>query len=116
VDLALDPFPHGGTTTTFEALWMGVPVLTLPGDSPVSRLSVAPLRELGLDELETTSPDQYVATAVALARAPQRLAAWRAELRQRMAASSLCRGEALARRLEEAWREMWRRWCAGQRR
>jgi len=112
VDLALDPFPFTGGLTTCEALWMGVPVVTLRGDRPVSRQAVSFLSRVGLESLVTDSTDAYVETVLALARDPRRLAAIRNELRPRMAASPLTDGEAAARAVETAIRRLWRSWCA----
>ncbi|HYD30329.1 MAG TPA: tetratricopeptide repeat protein, partial [Azospirillaceae bacterium] len=116
VDIALDPFPFCGSTTTYEALWMGVPVVTLPGDTMVSRWSASMLTTLGLTECIARDADEYIAVAERLAADPQRLAGWRAELRARVMASPLCNGPLKARHIERAYRAMWRRWCARQRR
>ena len=110
VDLALDTFPYHGTTTTCEALWMGVPVLTLAGDTHASRVGVSLLNQVGLGELIAGSVDQYVDVAVLLASHPEKLTGLRSFLRQRMAASPLCDANRLARQIERAYREMWRKW------
>ena len=114
VDIALDPFPYGGGLTTCEALWMGVPVITLPGERPASRQSLSFLATIGLPELAAASADDFVALAAALAADPARRAGLRASLRARMAASPLCRGDLFTLTLESAYRAMWRRWCAGE--
>ncbi|MGF7176450.1 tetratricopeptide repeat protein [Azospirillum doebereinerae] len=114
IDIALDPFPFCGSTTTFEALAMGVPVVTLPQDTMVSRWSASMLRALGLDELVAGSGDAYVAIAAALAGDPARLSALRAGLRGRLAASPLCDGRRRARQMERLYRAVWRRWCRQQ--
>jgi predicted O-linked N-acetylglucosamine transferase (SPINDLY family)/predicted SAM-dependent methyltransferase len=108
IDVALDPFPYNGTTTTCEALWMGVPVVTLAGDRHSSRVGVSLLHCMGLDDLICASADAYVATAVALASDPERLRELRASLRDRMRRSPLLDHEAFTRKLEAAYREMWR--------
>lgn len=112
VDIALDPFPYHGTTTTCEALWMGVPVVTLAGDRHASRVGVSLLNNVGLGELIAHSPQEYVRIANALAASPGRLAGLRASLRERMSSSRLMDRRAMGAALGEAFREMWRRYCA----
>jgi predicted O-linked N-acetylglucosamine transferase (SPINDLY family) len=112
VDIALDPFPFSGGMTSCEALWMGVPIVTLPGKRAVSRQTLGFLRVIGLPELAAASADDYVRIASSLAADLPRLAAMRASLRQRMAGSPLCDGATFARKLEAAYRTMWQAWCA----
>ncbi|MBM3572381.1 MAG: hypothetical protein FJX52_08490 [Alphaproteobacteria bacterium] len=112
VDVALDPFPFNGSTTSFEALWMGVPVVTLAGDRFVGRVGASLLTEAGLRDLEARDAAGYVALATRLAADQVRLDRLRVELRPRIAASRLCRPEAYARSVEEAYRGLWRRWCS----
>ena len=114
VDIALDTFPYHGTVTTCEALWMGVPVVTLAGRTHVSRVGVSLLRNAGLPELIAESDEEYIRIAVKLAGEISRLAELRATLRARMAASPLMDGPRFARDVEHAYREMWRAWCAKQ--
>jgi len=114
IDIALDTTPYNGTTTTCEALWMGVPVIALAGRTHVGRVGVSILTGLGLSELVAQSREGYVQKAVALARDRRRLDALRKGLRPHMQASPLMDGPGLARRLESAYRTMWRRWCAAQ--
>jgi predicted O-linked N-acetylglucosamine transferase (SPINDLY family) len=114
IDIALDPFPYSGGLTTLESLWMGVPVITLGGDRFASRHSLSHLTAVGLPELIASGPDDYIARAVGLACDPERLATLRRELRPRMAASPLCDGSRFTRNLEDAYRYMWRSWCAGK--
>jgi predicted O-linked N-acetylglucosamine transferase (SPINDLY family) len=114
VDIALDPFPFSGGMTSCEALWMGLPVVTLPGIRAVSRQTLGFLRVLGLTELAAASADDYVRIAASLAADRPRLAAMRQTLRQRMAASPLCDGAAFTRTLEAAYRTMWQAWCSNR--
>ena len=115
VDVALDPFPFNGCTTTFEALWMGVPVVTLAGGRFVGRVGAGILARVGLDELIARSAEDYVAAAAAIAADLPRRRALRDELRRRLAASPLCDPVSHARGVEAAYRAMWRRWCSGDR-
>jgi len=107
VDIALDTIPRTGGSTTTEALWMGVPVITLAGERFIERLSATMLSAIGLEELVTRSQEDFVACAVALAQDHQRRTALRANLRQRMARSSLCDAADLCQVLENAYRSMW---------
>ncbi len=111
VDIALDPFPYNGTTTTCEALWMGVPVVTLRGERHPGRVGASLLGRIGADEWIADTEDDYVARAVALAADRQRLRALRRSLRGRVAASPLCDRVAFARDMETAYRRMWQGWC-----
>jgi protein O-GlcNAc transferase len=111
IDIALDPFPFSGGLTSCEALWMGVPVITLSGTLPVSRQTAGFLTNLGLGGLVAGDAAQYLDIAAGLAREPARLAELRLGMRPRMAASPLCDGSRFARSLEAAYREAWQRWC-----
>lgn len=113
VDIALDPFPFNGSTTTFEALWMGVPVITLLGDRMVARWSGAMLKKLQLDELIAHDETEYVAIAQGLAQNLERLESLRGGLRDRVAKSPLCDETRRARQVERLFRWMWAKWCAG---
>lgn len=115
VDVALDPFPFTGSTTTFEALWMGVPVVTLTGDSMVSRWTTSMLDAVQLKDLASRTEDGYVAAAAALVSDMSRLARLRASLRARVAGSPLCDGRRRTRQVERLYRTFWRRACAGLR-
>ncbi|MBL0211756.1 MAG: tetratricopeptide repeat protein [Holophagaceae bacterium] len=114
IDIALDPFPYAGTTTTCEALWMGVPVLSVTGDRHASRVSGSLLNAVGLREFATADPDACIAKAIALASDLDGLAALRAGLRARMAASPLRNEATFTRDLESAFRTMWTDWCQGR--
>lgn len=107
MDIALDSFPYHGTTTTFEALWMGVPVVTIEGRAHVSRVGVSILRRLGLDELVARDAEDYIDKAAALAADPARLVQLRAGLRDRLRASPLMDAAVFARSIEGAYRAMW---------
>jgi len=113
IDIALDPFPHNAGTTTIEALWQGVPVLTLAGRPTVGRFGAAILHAVGLDDWVTGDVDAYVARAVAAASDLDALAALRAELRARMEASPLLDAPGLARAAERAYRDLWDEWREG---
>jgi protein O-GlcNAc transferase len=110
IDLSLDPFPYNGMTTTCDALWMGAPVLTLPGAIPASRAGLSLLSCVGLEEFAASSEENYVGTAVRFARDLPRLADLRANLRRRMQASPLMDAPRFARNVEAAYRAMWQRW------
>jgi protein O-GlcNAc transferase len=111
IDIALDPFPYGGGTTSCDAFWMGVPVVTLAGDAAFSRGGVSLLNNIGLPELIARSPDDYIHIATSLAADARQLAHLRSTMRDRMRASPLMDAEQFARDVESAFREMWRRWC-----
>jgi predicted O-linked N-acetylglucosamine transferase (SPINDLY family) len=112
LDLALDTFPYHGTTTTCEALWQGVPVVSLVGDRHASRVGLSLLSAVGLADLATSTPDDFVRVAAALARDPSRLAELRRTLRPNMQRSPLCDAAAFVTRFEALLRRMWRDHCA----
>jgi predicted O-linked N-acetylglucosamine transferase (SPINDLY family) len=114
VDIALDPFPYPGGTTSVEGLWMGVPVLTLAGQRFISHQGETILHNVGLPEWIAVDEDDYVARAAAYARDTQALAALRAGLRDRLLASPLCDAPRFARNFEDAMRGMWQKWCGEQ--
>lgn len=109
VDIGLDAFPYNGTTTTCDALWMGVPVVTLTGNSHAGRVGASLLTRVGLSNLVAPDIAGYVDIAAGLAADPSALATLRANLRPRMGASPLCDGPAFAATVEAAYRRMWQR-------
>jgi predicted O-linked N-acetylglucosamine transferase (SPINDLY family) len=106
VDIALDTFPYSGTTTTCEALWMGVPVLTLAGATHASRVSASLLTTVNLDAWVTTSSEAFVVHAQSAARDIAALTRLRVDLRARMRGSALCDGAPYAAAVEAAYRKM----------
>ncbi|HEV3136534.1 MAG TPA: hypothetical protein VGZ26_01495, partial [Pirellulales bacterium] len=114
-DIALDPFPFNGHTTTCDSIWMGVPVVMLQGNTYASRFGGSVLGNVGLDPLITRSAEQYVDAAVELAGDLDALARMRGELRGRMADSALLDFRGFTGNLEQVYRQMWNTWCASQR-
>lgn len=112
IDIALDPFPYNGGTTTLEALWMGVPVICLKGDRFVSRVGQSILTAAGFGELVAETLGDYIEKTVALAADLPRLTILRKELRGRLMNSPLCAGVKFTRALESEYRNMWHTWCA----
>ncbi len=111
IDIALDPFPYHGTTTTCEALHMGVPVLTLSGNTHVSRVGVSLLRSLNLTQLIASNEDEYFRIATSLAHAPDRLHSLRTSLRPTLQSSPLCDEPAFASRFQSLLRTIWQARC-----
>lgn len=111
VDVALDPFPFNGGTTSLHGMWMGVPLVTLAGRTAVGRMGVSILTNVGLTNLIAADHDQFVAIASSLAQDARRLAALRDGMRARMSASPLTDRVRFVAALETAYREVWRRWC-----
>ncbi len=111
VDIALDTFPYNGTTTTCEALWMGVPVISLAGKTHAGRVGISLLNRVELADLAASSPEKYVETAVRLAGDLERLRDLRGGLRERMQQSTLTDQSRFVPHLEQAYRRMWRTWC-----
>ena len=114
VDIALDPFPHNAGVTTIEALWLGVPVVSLADRPSVGRFGKSILEAAGLGDWVTTSRKDYIARAVAAASDIEGLVNLRAGLRARMGASPLADGAGLSRALEAEYRALWQGWCATQ--
>lgn len=112
VDIALDTFPYHGTTTTCEALWMGLPVVTLAGDRHMSRVGVSLLQAIGHPEWIANSAEAYIQLATDLAADRARLAAWRTGLRDELARSPLLDHAGQAQRFASALRNCWVAWCA----
>jgi predicted O-linked N-acetylglucosamine transferase (SPINDLY family) len=110
-DIALDPFPFSGTTTTCHTLWMGLPIVTLEGRSHVSRTTTAMLTAMDLASLVAGSEDEYVTLAASLASDTERMAGMRQTMRARMLNSPLTDGRRFAPHLERAYREIWTTWC-----
>jgi predicted O-linked N-acetylglucosamine transferase (SPINDLY family) len=111
LDIVLDTFPYNGHTTSLDALWMGVPVVSLVGEQPVSRAGLSQLSNLGLPELVARSEDEYIEIAARLASDLPRLEELRRTLRARMEASVLMDAPRFARDIEAAYRAMWRQCC-----
>jgi predicted O-linked N-acetylglucosamine transferase (SPINDLY family) len=111
IDVALDPFPYPGGTTTCDALWMGVPVVSLAGQTAVSRAGLSILSNIGLNELIATTAARYIEIASTLAHDVSRLAFLRSTLRDRMRSSPIMDQPRFARDLEAAYRQMWQSFC-----
>jgi len=111
IDIALDTFPYHGTTATCEALWMGVPVITLAGNAHVSRVGVSLLSNAGLPELVAATSGEYVAKAVSLANDMDRLKTLRERLRHMMKNSSLTDQRRFTAYLEQNYHQIWKKWC-----
>jgi predicted O-linked N-acetylglucosamine transferase (SPINDLY family) len=115
IDIALDTYPYNGTTTTCEALWMGVPVVTLAGDVHMSRVGASLLTAAGLHDLVATDEEEYIGLAIALAGDTARRQALRITMRGRLATSALLDHAAFVDRLEAGFREAWCAWCEDRR-
>jgi len=111
IDIGLDTFPYNGTTTTCEALWMGVPVLALAGRCHAGRVGVSILNQAGLEDWIAADEDEYIRKCVAFAGDIHRIEQLRSGLRARLQSSALCDGRRLTYEVERAYRKMWRRWC-----
>jgi predicted O-linked N-acetylglucosamine transferase (SPINDLY family) len=114
VDIALDTFPYNGTTTTCEALWMGIPIITLSGETHASRVGASILHQVGLTEGIATSEIGYIEAAKTLAADVNRLCQQRRTLRLKMLSSSLMDQNAFIVKLESAYRSTWENWCAAR--
>ncbi|MBI3370500.1 MAG: tetratricopeptide repeat protein [Betaproteobacteria bacterium] len=114
VDVALDSHPYSSAATTLDALWMGVPVVSLAGETSASRSAASILSMLGLSELIASSPGEYAEKCVTLCRTPQRIAELKSALRPLLEKSALMDGPMFARQMETQFRRIWRHWCAVQ--
>jgi protein O-GlcNAc transferase len=110
IDLALDPFPYNGGTTTMHSLWMGVPSIVLAGEHTASRVGVSALSRVDLSEFITHSEEEYLQHAVQIAQDLPCLNRIRQSLRERMNGTN-CEPERITRYLETSYREMWKKWC-----
>ena len=115
VDVALDTYPYNGTTTTCEAMWMGVPTISLVGSSHVSRVGLSILSRVGLGDFAASTPAEYVGKAIAFSGELENLAKIRTALRAMMFNSPLCDKKGFTRSLEAAYRKMWHKWCLSTR-
>ena len=113
-DVMLDTFPYNGGTTTCHALWMGVPLVSLAGETAPCRGGASVLNAIGLGELVAETPEKYLGIASSLAHDRRRLAALRSGMRERMRNSALMDSERFACNLEDAYAAMWRSWCEKQ--
>jgi predicted O-linked N-acetylglucosamine transferase (SPINDLY family) len=111
IDIGLDPFPYNGTTTTFEALWMGVPVVTMLGDMHAGRVGASIMNQVGLGELVADTAENYVKLVVSLAKKYDRLAVLRSGLREQMRNSGIMDSKLFTEKLENEYRKMWIKWC-----
>jgi protein O-GlcNAc transferase len=111
IDIALDTFPYNGTTTTCEALWMGVPVISLAGNTHASRVGMSLLTNIGLPELVAGTPEEYVSIAVGLAGNLTKLRSLRESLRDRVMRSPLTDARRFVAALENSYHSMWEEWC-----
>jgi protein O-GlcNAc transferase len=109
-DISLDTFPYNGTTTTCEALWMGVPVIVMRGDRHASRVGASLLNQVGLEELIGEDVNEYIEKAVSLAKDRPRLKKLRQGMRTRMEQSPLCDGKGFAGQIATAFDQMWQTW------
>ena len=108
IDIALDAFPYNGGTTTIEAIWQGVPLITFWGDRWVSRTSATLLRAAGLDELLATDLPGYIRLATQLAGDPQKLKTMRQNMRDKLLGSNACDTASFARSMEKLYFEIWK--------
>jgi predicted O-linked N-acetylglucosamine transferase (SPINDLY family) len=111
IDICLDPLPNNGITTTCDALWMGVPVVTLKGKTAAGRAGAGILSTVGLSDLVSDTEDQFVKIAAGLAENRSRLSELRQTLRSQITHSPPMNAPGFARQMESAYRDAWTRWC-----
>jgi len=111
IDIALDTFPYNGTTTTCEALWMGVPVITLAGKTHASRVGTSLLSNIGLPDFIAESPEEYLQIAITIANDIPRLQSVRMNIRSSMLRSAVMDAKRFTGNLEQCYRSIWERWC-----
>jgi len=114
IDIALDPFPYNGGSTTLDTLWMGVPVVTLAGRMAVQRCGASLLTAAGLPDLVANTPEGYIKTALFLSETVPKMPDLRCNVRQALQSSPLMDEVGLVRSVEDAYRDMWRAWCSGK--
>jgi protein O-GlcNAc transferase len=114
VDIMFDTYPYCGGATTCDAFYMGVPIISLVGEHHFSRVGLSLLSAVELDYFACKDEDEYVAKATVLASNPEALNKIRFQLRQRMMASDMCNPQKQAANMEDAYRQMWRKWCSEQ--
>jgi len=113
VDIGLDTFPYGGSTTTCQALWMGVPTLTMVEETIASRMASIWLNQVGLNDFIADNEEDFLNKGLSVANDLERLAKLRMELRTRFKRSPIQQPELIAKNVEHAFRYMWQRWCDG---
>lgn len=114
VDIVLDTYPYNGGTTTCDALWMGVPVVSLVGKHHFSRVGLSVLSAVGLEFFAASTPDEFVAKTITFAAKPEALEKIRNTMRDRMAVSPLCNKKLFIENLEKLYRNMWEKWCSSK--
>jgi predicted O-linked N-acetylglucosamine transferase (SPINDLY family) len=112
VDIALDTTPYNGTTTTCEALWMGVPVVTLIGNDHVSRTGYSIMQQANLPQLATSNAQSFVATAIDISRQPELIRHLRNNLRPHLQTSQLCDSASFVKELEQEFKKCWENYCS----
>ncbi len=112
VDIALDTIPYNGTTTTFEALWMGVPVITMRGDRHAARVGASIVNRVAGPEFCAVDRGEYISLSFNLAQDKKRLQRLRKELRFQLLSSALCQSASFCRQFENICRQVWQQWCA----